>query len=147
MSTSIEHYYNIVENCIRNLGVDPALCRGENAGQWSLKKGSASVWIDVWHIEREGRAYCQVMCPVMEINTPDKEAFFRELLEINYKLFGCAFTIYNNWTWLKVIRECDGMDENETAAMINRIGVYSDQYDDYLIGKYNAANASGTKAP
>ncbi|MBX7094501.1 MAG: YbjN domain-containing protein [Flavobacteriales bacterium] len=143
---SIENYYNIVENCIRNLGVDPALCRGENPGQWSLVKGSAKVWIDVWYIEREQREYIQVMCPVMEVNTSNPQDLYKELLEINDKLFGCAFTIYNNWVWLKVIRECAGIDEAETSAMILRIGNYSDQYDDYLIGKYSTASA-GNQAP
>lgn len=143
---SIENYYNIVENCIRNLGVDPALCRGENPGQWSLVKGSAKVWIDVWYIENEKREYIQVMCPVMEVNTSNPQDLYKELLEINDKLFGCAFTIYNNWVWLKVIRECAGIDEAEASAMILRIGNYSDQYDDYLIGKYSTASA-GNQAP
>lgn len=142
---SIQTYYNIVESCISSLGVDPALCRGENAGQWSLVKGSAKVWIDVWHIEREGRAYMQVMCPLMAIPATNQGAFYQELLETNDKLFGCAFSIYNGWVWLKVIRECDGIDEKETMAMINRIGNYSDQYDDYFINKYNPA--AGAQAP
>lgn len=145
---SIETYYGIVESCISSLGVDPALCRGEKPGQWSLTKGSAKVWINVWHIEREGREYIQVMCPLMQDITADKAAFYKELLEINDKLFGVAFTYYDNWVWLKVIRECDGLDQNECMAMINRIGVYADQYDDYLIGKYNSQTAGGGyKAP
>lgn len=143
---SIENYYGIVESCISSLGVDPAQCRGQNPGQWSLVKGSAKVWIDVWHIEREGRAYIQVMCPLMQDLATDKASFYKELLEVNDKLFGCAFTFYDNWVWLKVIRECDGMDANECMAMINRIGVYSDQYDDYFINKYSPTGA-GAKAP
>jgi len=43
---NIEHYYEIVDNCIKRLGVDPAICKGDKPGQWDLKKGSASVWID-----------------------------------------------------------------------------------------------------
>lgn len=143
----IEKYYQMVETCITNLGIDPSVCRGEKAGQWSLMKGSAKVWIDVWHIERENRPYFQVMSPVMALppNTSNEE-LYKELLEINDKLFGVAFSLYNGWIWLKVIRECDGMDENEAAAMINRIGIYADQYDDHLVAKYSP-EGSGYKAP
>ena len=76
--------------------------------------------------------------PADEVRLP----FFQELLELNDKLFGVAFGIYNGWTWLKVIREVDGMDENEAFAMLTRIGNYADQYDDYLINKYGGGSSS-----
>lgn len=129
-------YYNMVETCIRDLGVDPALCRGEQAGQWSLKKGSASVWIDVWHIERENRAYFQVLAPVMQIPTANLQAFYQELLELNYTFYGVAFVKYNDWIYVKVIRETDGLEQKEAAAMINRVGWYADEYDDKLKARY-----------
>jgi hypothetical protein len=138
---NIENYYQLVERCISSLGVDPTTCRGKETGQWTLRKGSANVWVDVWYSEKETRSYVQVMSPVMEIKTTDTTAFYKELLEINDKLYGCAFTIYNNWVWLKVIRETDGLEDNEFMAMLNRIGNYADQYDNYLIDKYNAVEA------
>lgn len=129
--------YQMVENILSGFGIDPAQCRGERAGQWALFRGSAKVWIDLWHIETEGRAYFQVMSPVMMFPEPSKQGeFFKELLEINDKLFGVGFTIYNGWAWLKHIRELDGLDQAEATATINRIGVYADQYDDYLKQKY-----------
>lgn len=140
MSTQedLSKYYGMVEECISRLGVDPAICRHETtAGKWSLVKGSAKVWIDVWHIENEGRAYFQVMSPVMQIPVDNRGALFQELLQINDKLFGVAFTIFNDWVWLKVIREVKGMDGDEAFAMLTRIGNYADQYDDLLINKYS----------
>ena len=68
-----------------------------------------------------------------------KNLLFEELLIINDKLFGVAFTIYQGWVYLKVIREVDGMDQNEAMAMLHRIGNYADQYDDELIAKYGDA--------
>lgn len=133
---NLQHYYQMVENCITELGVDPAICRGEQAGQWSLKKGSASVWIDLWHIEKEGRAYFQVLAPVMQVPPNNQQAFFQELLEINYTLYGVAFVKFNDWIYVKYIREADGLEQKEIGATMNRVGWYADEYDDKLKVKY-----------
>ena len=140
---NLETYYNLVEECIGKLGVDAASCRGEKPGQWSLKKGSVNVWIDVFHLEKEGRAYFQVMSPVMKVPTQNKGGLFEELLTINDRLFGVAFTLYKETVWLKVIREVQGMDVNEAFAMITRIGNYADQYDDELKAKYPSSAPPG----
>lgn len=134
---NLDFYYRMIDTAIAKLGVDPEACRGERKGQWTLTKGSAKVWLDLWHIEKEGRAYFQAMCPVLPVPTKNLEAFYRELLEINDKLFGVAFTIYKEWAWIKTIREVAGMDENEAFAMITRVGNYGDQYDDVLKQKYS----------
>ena len=34
----------LVEKSIEGLKVDPALCRGQKKGQWSLKLKDATVW-------------------------------------------------------------------------------------------------------
>ena len=133
---NLQYYYDMVDKCISDLGVDPSLCRGEKAGQWSLKKGSASVWIDVWHIDQENRAYFQVLAPVMEVPGQNQQAFFQELLELNYTLYGVAFVKYQNWIYVKLIRECEGLEQKEAAATINRVGGYADEYDDRLKVKY-----------
>jgi hypothetical protein len=144
----LSYYYNMIEDIIRGLGVDPSLCRGANPGQYSLMLGSARVWIDVWNIESQGRPYFQAMSPVMRLPIAERHtAFFQELLEINDKLYGVAFTVYNGWAWLKHIREVDGLDRSEAEAMIHRIGVYADNYDDYLKGKYGEAPVEAPPAP
>lgn len=146
---NIQSYYDMIENIIRSFGVDPASCRGNQAGSWSLVRGSAKVYIDCWNIESQGRAYFQVMSPVMKVPATNREAFFFDLLSFNDKLFSCGFAVYNDWAWIKMIREVDGMDENEAAAIIQRVGAYADQYDDLLKQHYesaadvNTANADG----
>ena len=72
----------MVENCIKNLGVDPATCRGEAAGQWNLSTGSASVWIDVFKRENDPDGYFQCMGPVCKVPASNREAFFQEVLEL-----------------------------------------------------------------
>ena len=140
-------YFNMVEDTIRKYGVDPAITRGENPGQWTLKRGSATVWVDLWHIDKENRAYFQVMAPVMKEPAPNVQLeFYKELTTLNYSLYGCAFVFFKDWIYLKVIRECVGLDPEEVEASITRIGVYGDDYDDYLKNKYGAATA-GFSAP
>jgi len=132
-------YYDMVESCITRLGVDAVSSRGTEDGQWSLVKGSAKVWLDLWHIEKESRAYFQVLSPVLKVTdvvTDKKSEFLDELLKINHSLYGVAFTIHNDFLWIKVIREVKGLDEDEAMAMISRVGTYSDEYDDYLKDKY-----------
>lgn len=137
--SAIDTYYNLVENCIRTLGIEPASCRTERAGSWSLMKGSAKVYIDVWHIDKENRAYFQVMSPVMKVPAEKRQEFYYDLLSFNDKLYSCAFSLYNDWAWIKMIRECDGLDQNEAFAIIQRVGAYADQYDDLLKQHYNSA--------
>lgn len=144
----MQQYFQVVEASISKLGVDPAACRGQKEGQWSLVKGSANVWIDCWYIEREKRAYYQVMSPIMQIPASGAAELFKELLEINDKLFAVAFTIYDGWVWLKVIREADGMDADEAFALMTRVGNYADEYDDMLKAKYgNVPAGPGPGAP
>ncbi|MBN1251957.1 MAG: YbjN domain-containing protein [Bacteroidales bacterium] len=142
----LQKYYQFAENCISILGVDPKVCRGEKAGQWNLKRGSANVWIDVWETEQKNYGYFQCMAPVIEVPTKNTEAFYREILEINHNLYGVAMTKFNSWIYLKTNRELDGLDQNEMMAMINRIGVYADQYDDLLRNKYWGQSSDAPKS-
>lgn len=141
--------YQIVEECIQRLGVDPASCRGELEGQWNLQKGSAKVWIDVYHIPREQRSYFQVMSPMMPVPSDAnlRNELFAELLNYNDHLFGVCFATKKNTVWLKVIREVSGLDADEAFNMITRIGNYSDYYDDKLIAKYGPRTDGGGVEP
>jgi hypothetical protein len=138
---NLQYYYDMIDSCIRDMGVDPALCKGDKPGQWNLKRGSASVWIDVWHIEQENRGYFQVLAPVMQVPPVNQQAFFQELLELNYTFYGVAFVKHNDWIYVKLIRECDGMEQKEAAATITRVGWYADEYDDKLKVKYGVVEA------
>lgn len=135
-------YYQMVENCIKQLGVDPEACRDKNPGQWNLKKGSANVWIDVFKREKDVFGYFQCMGPIVDIPQTNKEAFYQELLEINHSLYGVAMTKFKERIYIKTIRELDGLNEDEIMAMIKRVGGYADDYDDYLKNKYFGGGGS-----
>ncbi len=148
----LNYYHHIIEEALTKLDLDPVLCRGEQKGQWNLAQGSANVWIDIWHIERQGRAYYQVMSPVMYLPADAKAAgeLCQELLEINDKLFGVAFSMYKGLVWMKTIREVRGMDVDEALNILTRIATYADLYDDYLVNKYKGTfpdDGPGAVAP
>lgn len=140
----IQTYYEMVERVITELGVDPKLCRGQNLGQWSMRLGSASVWIDVFQSkDAQGNyidgGYLQIMAPIMDVPAERKVEFFQELLEINHKLYGVGFTKFENGIYIKSIRELENLEQSEVMATFRRVGYYSDDYDDMLKGKYAGA--------
>lgn len=150
--TELENTIVLVENSIRKIGVDPAACKGEKIGQYTLKQGSASVWVDVLFIPRENSTYFQVMSPIMSlVNVSNKLSLYEELLTINDTFYNVAFTIYNNFVWIKTIREVKGLDEDEILAQLRRVGTYADTYDDMLKQKYdityNASSGIGSRPP
>ena len=133
---NLEPYYQMVENVIRKLGVDPSICRSQNPGQWDLKKGSASVWIDVFKRDQDHYGYFQCVAPVVQIPSDNTQGFYEEILEKNHTLYGTAMTKHKDWIYMKSIRELDGLDEEEILATINRVGNYADDLDDYFKNKY-----------
>ena len=130
-------YIALVDQCISNLGVDPSICKTpEKPGQWDLKKGSASVWIDVFWDEKNNCGYFQCMAPVCEIPAVNREAFFEEVLKEAHNLYGCAFTKHENWIYVKAIREVNNLELEEVTSTLNRIGYYGDFFDDHFRNKY-----------
>lgn len=132
----LTYHYAIVEKAIRDLGVDPTTCRGENPGSWNMVKGSARIMLDLWYVEQEKRAYFSVISPVMKFPKSSSESLSRELLSINHLLYGAAFTLYNDVVYMRTIREVDGMDSSEAGAMLLRVANYADHYDDILQQKF-----------
>lgn len=133
-------YYQMVEESIALLGVNPTTVRTEKPGQWSLQKGSAPVWVDVFWMENNNCGYIQVMSPIIEVPQNNTLAFYEELLRTNHNLFGVGFTQYDKWIYIKGIREVDNLQQAEVTAMLNRVGVYADDYDDLFKQKYQATS-------
>ena len=133
---SLNHFYNIVEDAIARIGLDPAQARGPQPGTWTLTKGSAQVFAGVWYSEQDKQPYFQVLAPLMDWPESNQEALAKDLLMLNYQIFGAAFTLFDQKIVLKVIREVEGMDAQEAKNMIMRVGHYADLFDDQLQKKY-----------
>lgn len=136
MAQTLKNYYEIIEACIKDLGIIPTEARGDLPGQWNLKRGTANVWVDIWEIEANKQIFFQLLSPIVTIPEKNKEAFFQDLLQINHALYGVAFTIKDNYTYIKMMREAQGLDKIEVTAMLERIGYYADLYDELLREKY-----------
>jgi len=133
---NLNYYYNIVENAIAKLGLDPQIARQKRAGHWIITKGQASVWIYIFYQESSKRIYFQVTSPVMKLPKQNKAKLALELLEINNILYGVAFCTNKEQVYIKTIREVEGLDSNEVLSMVTRTGNYCDQYQRELKGKY-----------
>lgn len=141
MNQPIQHYYNMFEQVLAEYKVDPATARGQAPGQWNLKLGSASVWVDIFqskdangNLQQYG--YLQVLAPVCDVPINNQHLFTKELLEINHQLYGVAFTIFRDKAYIKSIRELQGLDISEVKSTLDRVGIYANDWDDQLKAKY-----------
>lgn len=135
----LQVYYEMVEGCIKELGIDPTNSRMPNkAGEWELTKGSITLWVSVTYLEQNKSTYIQVLSPIVSVPAQNIQRFYEELLETNHTLYGVAFTKYDRWIYVKAIREVEGLDSSELFNMITRVGNYADMYDDIFWAKYSA---------
>ena len=58
----IETFYKLVDDAISDLGLNPDEVRGEQPGQWNLKKGKFDIMVDLW--EQENQYIFQVVAPL-----------------------------------------------------------------------------------
>jgi len=133
-ATKLETYSVMIEDVIRSLGVDPITSREKSTGQWTLQRGSVKVYVDIYNVN--GTDYICVASPVMEMPSKLLLPFYRKLLELNHEMYAASFSVKDNWVWLRILRELDGLDKNEATAMINRVGSYADQFDEMLISEF-----------
>jgi hypothetical protein len=143
MQHNIEHYHKLVDEVLTDYKIDPATAKGQIPGQWNLKWGSASVWVDVFQSkDAQGNlvqaGYFQVMAPVCEVPVNNQHLFTKELLETNHSLYGVAFSIFKDKAYIKSLRELEGLDKSEIKATFDRVGIYADEWDDKLKAKYFA---------
>jgi hypothetical protein len=141
MNQPIQHYYNMFEQVLVEYKVDPATSRGQAPGQWNLKLGSASVWVDIFQSkDAQGNlaqyGYLQMLAPVCDVPVNNQHLFTKDLLEINHSLYGVGFTIFKDKAYIKSIRELQGLDISEIKSTLDRVGIYANDWDDKLKAKY-----------
>jgi hypothetical protein len=138
----------LVEASIKGLGVDPAACRGQNQGQWSIIYKGATVWIDVFNFtENPDRWYFQMMSPLLAVPDKNQESFYQNLLEINHKLYGSWICKKDAWTYVMFLREAAGLDQNEVNATLDRVAIYCSDYKGKLSFKFEGSWLPKTNRP
>jgi hypothetical protein len=123
----IEQYYNLVEDSISLLGINAKETRGEQAGQWNLKKGNFDIMIDVW--EQEKIFLFQVVSPLCSLPDENKEEFFLYLLKRNYGLSGTTYAIMENDVFLKYTTEANLLTKESILNILTKTAFYAEQSD------------------
>src|SRR4051812_31557160 len=95
----IESHYKLVEESITDLGINAEETRGEQAGQWNLKKGKFDIMVDVW--EQENQFLFQIVCPLCSLPDQNKEGFMLYLLQRNYGMSSMSYAIMEESVYLK----------------------------------------------
>lgn len=146
----LKPFYDVAEDAIKTLGVDPETTRCEDAGQWILGREEVEIFIDIWQPlehnqweyfkEDEPTAIFQVVAPVCYI--PSEEStrlqFMEEILYINHHMFYGSFTV-NTEEGMAVIRFkrlLEGANRVEMIEPIESIGFYAENLSKYLSKKY-----------
>ena len=124
---TFERYNNLVEGAISKLGLDAALTRTENEGQWNIAKDeNVQIMIDLW--EENGIWFFQALSPIGELGDENNASFLKLLLEENHGFCETAFTVFNNGVFLKMTSEAADMDENRILKSITRIAYYNELF-------------------
>lgn len=149
-SMDLQSFYNIAEDAIKTLGVDPETTRCEDAGQWILEREDVELYIDIWQPlehnqweyfkEDEPTPIFQVVAPVCYI-PQDREAriaFMEEVLYINHHMFYGSFTLNmeEGMAAIRFKRLLDGINRVEMIEPIESIGFYAENLSKFLSEKY-----------
>lgn len=120
----LDTYYKLVDSAIAELGINPEETRGEQAGQWNLKKGRFDIMIDVW--EQENHQLFQVVCPLCGLPDENLEAFLMHLLKKNYGMSGITYSIMEESVFLKYTTEAATLTKQNIIALLNKTAFYAE---------------------
>lgn len=140
MAQDISPYYFIVENALRELGVEPGDCKGEMEGSWNLAYGELTLGIDLWEVpEQDDKIVFQVQAPVLKIAENAPAGFYKDVLGINFVLYAVAFAAVDGTLYLKTMRDAADMKHADVVSSIEHAGFYAEHYQKELLSKYGGA--------
>ena len=146
----LKPFYDIAEDAIKTLGVDPESSRCDSDGQWIIVRELIEIYLDIWQPqghnqweyfkEDEPTAVFQVVAPVCYIpdNDEDLKLFMEEILYINHHMFYGAFTVSmeERMAVISFKRLLEGVNRVEMIEPIESIGFYAENLSNYLTEKY-----------
>jgi len=128
--------YQIVENGIKDLGIDPVSCREAKEGQWSFKRGSVSIVVGLIETETFPKGYFYVNSYLLndsQVADNRKNDLFKSLMEENLYLVGMKLCYKSPNFMLLSNRSAIGLDKEEVAITIDKLSAKADKLDDILI--------------
>jgi hypothetical protein len=130
----LEEYSEIIEECIRYVGLDPEECWDPAGEYWTFYKGSAMINAYIFSIERGGKEehYLSFESPIMELPDKNREDLFERLLLENAQRIAVKFSIRDGMIVCEANRELEGIDFNEALRCMFRVAEIADTLDDEL---------------
>ncbi len=104
--------------------------------EWWIVNGSVKVQVFLTSLEEEAELI--VASNILHVDKIPPE-LYKYILQLNgsFKLKGTAFGIRNHQLILSFVRPVEGLDMEEFEWMMACIAVLADEYDDFLIKKFN----------
>ncbi|MCF8423491.1 MAG: YbjN domain-containing protein [Bacteroidia bacterium] len=121
----IQTFYNVVDEAIASLGLNVEETKGDQPGQWNLKKGKFDIMVDVW--EQEKQFLFQVICPLCTLPDDNKEGFMLHLLQKNYGLSSLAYAIMEDSVYLKYTTEMNLLTTENIVTLLTKTAFYAEQ--------------------
>ena len=121
----IETFYKLVDDAITDLGLNPEEVRGEQPGQWNLKKGKFDIMVDVW--EQENQFLFQIVCPLCSMPDENKDGFLQHLLQRNYGMSSVTYAMMENDVFLKYTTEAGELTKENVIMLLNKTAFYAEQ--------------------
>ncbi len=109
----------------------------DDAGYTQLKKGSASVGVNVL----DDHGVLLILAPVMDIPKTGREALYRRILELSYiATSDAAFAIdhQDERIYVRSLRRLSGLDYEEFEDLVDTVGKVADEWDDLLKKEFPA---------
>ncbi len=121
----IATYYQLIDEAIMALGLKPEDTRGQQEGQWNLKKGRFDIMVDVW--EQEKQFLFQIVCPLCSLPEENKEGFLLHLLQRNYGMSSLSYAIMDDSVFLKFTTEAETLTKDMLMMLFNKAAFYAEQ--------------------
>lgn len=115
----------IVDACMHAHGLDSASMWNDELNLWVVTAGSWKVFVRPVRTEPDDpksgspEDYLEVFTRVMALPSYPLLALYRNLLEVNMRLIGCAFGVESGVIFLRHERPLAGMSAGELDAMIS----------------------------
>ena len=136
---NLESTVAMVEDVLIELGHFVNECRRERAGTaqcWTIRKGSASIDIDLVEHPRSYRLRASATVMTIDDSVP-QEALFARLLALNaVEITGAAFAVQDREVLLLSERTTLDLDRSELRELIDTVRLYADEYDDKLVAEF-----------
>ena len=119
----IQTFYKVVDEAIVSLGLNSEETKGDQPGQWNLKKGKFDIMVDVW--EQEKQFLFQVICPLCTLPGDNKEGFMLHLLQKNYGLSSLAYAVMEDSVYLKYTTEMNLLTTENIVSLLTKTAFYA----------------------